>query len=492
MKLWEKIFLSSFISSVSMFFLCGFIVSVMNLHFVLTHETERSQYYQGMYSRRVQEVLAAQGDAGSYRYLDSVEQDLAGDGQYLKLERNGELVYDAFQKAPPEPRYDFGSLQASYTPSYMKDIGDSRFLFVESEFGVAADAYKLVLVTDLSRIYASCDTQLNIFGVLCLVQAVLVGLIMLLSSRSITRPIEVLSAATKIVANESYAFRIPVEGENEISELSTNFNLMAQAIEVNIESYKQVIGNLTHEIKTPLTSIIGYAQLLKSGQCGSQMQDQALGYILSEGKRLNSLTKKMIHLSRIQPSLLDVTYEKVKDLLEICLMAVRMKAKDKRVAVAGICGDEIFCYVDRELMITMLENLLDNAIKASPPGETILIEVSDEARALSYLTVTDHGVGIPQADIAKIEQPFYTVDKSRSKAEDGFGMGLAICKSVMQQHGGTLRFESEVGRFTRATAEFPAERYHRILRGSEVEVAPKAVDNPDESSGLHGLNLMHI
>lgn len=237
---------------------------------------------------------------------------------------------------------------------------------------------------------------------------------------------------------------------------------MSAAINRNIDDYKQIVGNLTHEIKTPLTSIIGYAELLKNHDCDKELQEQALDYILEEGKRLNSITRKMIKLSRIQPGLLNIERQDVKKMLETSLMAVRMKANQKEIRFTTDIPEGIFCYGDRELLITMMENVLDNAIKASHEGGLIEIRAAGEENALAFIRVTDHGIGIPADILDKIDQPFYKGDKAHSQGEDGFGMGLAICKSVMQHHHGSLKYESAEGVYTTVTMGFPAGDYLRL------------------------------
>lgn len=469
MKLWQKIFLGAFITSVAVFFFCSFVIVVTGLHLNLEDEMRRTAYYQSVYAAKAQEhLLAPEGEKTLFSFLGEYEQELRGDGRYLRVSVNGLPVYDTFRKFPPVPRYTYQEGQAAYTPTYMKDIGDSRYLFTESEFSSGGVDYRFTMIKDLSEIYRSCNMQLNLFFSLCLLQALITATIMFLIARGITTPIERLNEAAKIMAGESFAFQLPVEGEDEISELSTNFNAMAEAIGRSIDDYKRMVGNLTHEIKTPLTSIIGYAELLRDHPCQGEMRDKALDYIISEGKRLHSIARKMIGLSRIQPGLLSIERRTMRPLVETSLMAVGMKAEQKGVRFALEVEPDPFCYVDEELMITMLENVLDNAIKASHDGGRIEVRLQAREGALSAVEITDHGVGISPDDLRLIDQPFYTADKSRSRSEEGLGLGLAICKSVMQHHHGVLRFESVQNSYTRVTMGFPADYYHKLEeRGEE-------------------------
>lgn len=463
MKLWQKIFLGAFITSVVIFFFCGFYIVVIGLHFTLEAEMERTEYYQSVYADKIEAYLKKSGKVEALPgFMDGFKDELSGEGRYLQVWSGERAVYDSFKRFPPKPRYTFVEGQAAYTPAYMKDIGDSRFLYMESSFPYGSVIYKVIMIKDLSDIYKYCDMQLNIFFALCLLQAFMTAMIMFLLTKRITSPIEQLNEAAKLMAQESIPMKLPVEGEDEISELSHNFNLMCTAINQNIDDYKQMVGNLTHEIKTPLTSIIGYAELLKNHQCDKELQGQALDYILEEGKRLNSITRKMIKLSRIQPGLLNIERQNIDKVLETSLMAVKMKGDQKSIRFAADIPEGVYCYGDRELLISMVENILDNAIKASHEKGLIELKVSEEEGALASIQVTDHGMGIPADILGKIEQPFFTGDKAHSQDQDGFGMGLAICKSVMQHHHGSLKFESVEGEYTTVTMRFPAQEYHHL------------------------------
>ena len=487
MKLWQKIFLGSFVTSVVLFLLCGFIIVVTDLHYTLEEEIARTERYQEIYEEKARAFLGAgRTDKELFRYLDGFRETLASDGRYIHLKIDGELVYDTFRKFPPEPRYTtYNDGAAAFTPSYMKDIEDSRYLYQSDAFVWNNRSYGFTLIKDLSQIYASCNRQLTLLFSLCMLQGLLLAVVMFLVSKGITAPIERLNRAAQLLAKESIAIRLPVEGEDEISELSENFNYMAQEISRSIEDYKQMVGNLTHEIKTPLTSIIGYAELLQDERCGEALRRQALEYIVGEGRRLHSITRKIVHLSRIRPELLSMERHDVRPLLETALMATGPKAKGKGVEVRCCGGQGVYCYADRELLITTLENVLDNAIKASCEGGVVEVEATG---ALKSITVTDHGVGISPEELKKIDQPFYTADKSRSRSEDGLGLGLSICKAVMQCHGGEISFSSELGVYTRVELSFPAARYRAMESG--VRQA-EAVDTPSAAWDYNLLRLLN-
>ena len=182
----------------------------------------------------------------------------------------------------------------------------------------------------------------------------------------------------------------------------------------------------------------------------------------------------MIHLSRIQPGLLNIERQLIDKLIETSVMAVKIKARNKSIRFQIQGPNQIYGYVDRELIITMLENVLDNAIKASYENGVIRIEALADKGLLSSISVTDYGIGIPKEMLDKIDQPFYTGDKARTWKEDGFGMGLAICRSVMKHHRGSLHFDSVQGEFTCVTMKFPVDHYKQLdgIQEEEKEMEP--------------------
>ena len=146
------------------------------------------------------------------------------------------------------------------------------------------------------QVYARCNAQLQTLFLLCGILSAVSALIMVTASLIITVPVKKINEAVKIVSDDYYAYRLPVTGTDELNELSANFNVMCEAIENNIRNYKFAIDNFIHEVKTPLTSIIGYADMLKSYDCTGECREEAVDYILTQSRRLNSLAVSYTHL----------------------------------------------------------------------------------------------------------------------------------------------------------------------------------------------------
>lgn len=218
----------------------------------------------------------------------------------------------------------------------------------------------------------------------------------------------------------------------------------------NQESFTSAFA---HELKTPLTAIIGYADMIRSMELTQEEKIKSAGYIYSQGKRLESLSFKLMDLFAMRKQKLELQTFDAEYLLETVfdLSEVGFLEKDmilKREVEAGKI------YGEKDLLISLFANLLDNARKASEAGDTTYLYgkvMSDGYKVI----IRDEGKGIPKDEIAKITQAFYMVDKSRSRKEGGAGLGMTLCNEIVHLHGAKWRFDSELGQGTTVTVFIP-------------------------------------
>ena len=323
----------------------------------------------------------------------------------------------------------------------------------------------LETVRDISRLYTDRETQYQVYRWIVLLVAGASWMVMFALSYWLTSPIRSLGRVAGQLSQGDYSPRAQVSGGDEISELAASFNRMADAVEKNVQELEDAArrqedftASFVHELKTPLTSIIGYADMLRSQELNEAMRFKAASYIFSEGKRLENLSLSLMSLLVVRRGETD---GRAVNMRLLCAEAERscqpaMKAKGLTLAVTA---EEGVLRGDPALLQTLLQNLLDNARKASSPGGTVALR--GEAMEGGYrLTVSDQGRGIPDSELGKITEPFYMVDKSRSRAEGGAGLGLALCQKIVDLHQGTLRFQSREGEGTVAAV---------TLRGSRAE-----------------------
>lgn len=324
----------------------------------------------------------------------------------------------------------------------------------------------LALSADVSAPFALSANMLRTANLLTLAAVAASGLIMLLISYFLTRPIRTLSAAARAFAGGDFKERALVASRDEVGDLACDFNRMADSLQAHMETLEtearrreDFVASFAHELKTPLTSIIGYADMLRSRQMGEEQRFACADTIYTEGRRLERLSLKLLELmvlNRQEFPQRDLETDELQRRLE--------------VASAGLCekyGVTLSCalpgaavHAEPDLLQTMLLNLIDNAIKASKTGQEVT--VSGARRADGYeITVRDEGAGIAQSELNRITEAFYMVDKSRSRAQNGAGLGLALAASIAKLHGAQLRFMSEQGRGTSVCVLLPYGKEER-------------------------------
>ena len=266
----------------------------------------------------------------------------------------------------------------------------------------------------------------------------------------LTKPIRLLTRATKKMAAGDYAYRARKVSNDELGQLTLDFNHMAEALEENInkledeiQAKEDFVGAFAHELKTPLTAIIGYADMLRSRKLDEEKSFLSANYIYTEGKRLEAMSIRLLDIMVTRHGQAQFQEVQAESLFKYLQAMFRTNENMKFVYTF----EEGTVWAESNLIITVLINLMDNAVKASEPGGTI--EVRGAAQEKGYLfQVKDYGLGIPEEEIQKITKAFYMVDKSRARERNGAGLGLALCAEILSLHHSSLCIESKLGEGT--------------------------------------------
>ncbi|MBR1496420.1 MAG: HAMP domain-containing histidine kinase [Oscillospiraceae bacterium] len=206
---------------------------------------------------------------------------------------------------------------------------------------------------------------------------------------------------------------------------------------------EEFIGSFAHELKTPLTAIIGYADMLRSKDMTPKTRFTAAGYIFSEGKRLEALSLKLMDIIVAGKQELELRRFEVGYFIR-AIAAVTVPSLSSEGITLDIRWEPGYLMVEPDLFKTLLINLIDNARKASKRNSVIELYGKPEDGGYA-IYVQDHGRGIPREELSRITEPFYMVDKSRSRAQNGAGLGLALCQRIAELHGTKLEYTSELG-----------------------------------------------
>lgn len=309
---------------------------------------------------------------------------------------------------------------------------------------------QLATAYDLTDLYRGRDAALRRF--LLLEAAVLAAgaAVTAVFARRMTRPLRTLTTASAEIADGDYARRTGLHTGDEIETLSSSFDKMADAVQekitalqADVRQREDFMGAFAHELKTPMTSIIGYADMLRTIQASPAEQYEGAGAIYHEGRRLEALSGKLLALLglgeetiTLQPTALAALWPR----LQAACPGVPLQLPACDAAVQA----------DADLLLDLLCNLVGNAVKASEPGQPVEVRAADNGDTVT-LTVADHGCGIPQSEISRVTEPFYMVDKSRARKQGGSGLGLALCKRIAEVHGSDLHIESTPGEGTRVS-----------------------------------------
>ena len=286
----------------------------------------------------------------------------------------------------------------------------------------------------------------NIFSYSIVGTAVLALLLGLLLSRYLTRPIRELTAATRAVADGDMAQVVPVRSNDELGELADSFNRMNEQLARSMEQRRQMTADIAHELRTPLSVIIGHADGIHDGVLPLSMETVEI--IRDEATRLEGLVEDLRTLSLSDAGELSLSKEPLSPatLLNDAKQLFSMRVLQKNVAL-NVDVDENLptIHADPARMMQVLGNILENAIRHTPENGEIFLRAIQTDNAIQ-ISVQDTGEGLPADEAAHIFDRFYRVDPSRQRESGGSGLGLAISKSIVEGHGGKIWAESEQGR----------------------------------------------
>lgn len=351
--------------------------------------------------------------------------------------------------------------------------------YVVTAFAINGTSYRLAAIRSLTGLTKLWDKLRLIFLALSGIISVVLAVVLYIMMRRLMRPLDRLSQKTREVADGNYEW-IPVQGKDEIAQLGRDFNIMTAAVQNKIESQQRFVANLAHELRTPLTSIGGYSEYLLRGNADADRQVQALRYIQSESRRMQQMASQLLLLASVQDGVKDSGWdlgreevrdqgkEEVQDGGEMGNRDERMKMaevsvseclreayescepliREKELAVVSE-GTDFSVQGVKELLVCLFRNLLENAVRACDRGGEVKIHYED-----GKFAIRDNGIGMEPEELGHITEPFYRVDKARSRESGGTGLGLALCQDIVTLHRAEIQYESAVGKGTEVTVVF--------------------------------------
>ncbi len=312
--------------------------------------------------------------------------------------------------------------------------------------------------TAAQTVYATYQSLALNVALAALAILVLSGICVFFITRQIVSPLRVTAQLSGEIANGDFSRRVPVTGSSETRELAIAFNSMAGQLETLEQSRRDFVANVSHELRSPMTSIQGFLQGMLDGTIPAGEQRKYMQLVLDETRRLSKLVGNLLNLSRIENSETALAYSDfdLHECIRRVIIANMTQLDDKHMELSLSFEDEPrYVHADADQIEQVLINLLSNAVKYTPEGGHISISTREE-NALIHVAVCDDGEGIAPEDAPYIFDRFYKADKAHTVGK-GTGLGLAICKRIMEKHGQVLRLlPSETG----AIFEFTLEPGH--------------------------------
>ncbi len=327
-------------------------------------------------------------------------------------------------------------------------------------------ASKLPDYPHLTLVYARDISQIDLFRkevsrIFIFVNAgaiVLMGFAIYFLLRHFTKPIDALRKTTAEIAGGAYDKRVTLHGRDEFGMLAENFNLMADSVEQHMDKLtqaaadrQQFIDDLTHEMKTPMTSILGYTEYLQHAKSTKEERQLAALHLHDAALRLKNLSDKLLELVYLRGEKIVMQEVAVKPLFE-ALASVSQPVLEERNLLLQTETEIAFVRGDEVLLLSMLRNLVENAAKASAAGSQITVRAY--RGDVTVIEVCDTGFGMEPSEVEKITAPFYRVDRSRARKFGGVGLGLSIVSQIVKLHGAHLTIDSVPGQGTRVRIDF--------------------------------------
>lgn len=343
---------------------------------------------------------------------------------------------------------------ASVSYEIVSGGGNGVLLHVESLFEQSGRSLTLITEQDISAVFIEAEALQAQCTRLYLIVLAIGAFAALLLSWLLTRPLSALGSVSRSFAAGNYHARSGIKSRDEFGELALAYNQMADTIEDKIYELEDAAhrqesftASFAHELKTPMTSIIGYADTIYQKNLTPEQTRQCAWYIMNEGMRLEALSFKLMELQNLKHKDFTLEETEVSTLLRDTAETIAPNAAKRGVELS--CKfDSGWVRLEYDLFKTLLLNLLDNALKSG--ARHVLLQGSAE-EGFYRISITDDGRGIPEAELKRITEAFYMVDKSRSRKEHGAGLGLALASQIAEIHETALNYESIPGKGTRVT-----------------------------------------
>lgn len=367
---------------------------------------------------------------------------------------------DAFNDARIDPellrRMDEG--EDVFETGTLDGVLNRKFYIAGRRIEVSGTAGYLFVTSSMDGLVEYIKDMLAMFILSAGIILLLCGIFSLVLTRHVTGPIEEISDAARRLGSGDFTARAPVTGCEELAEFATTFNNMAARLQTIDNSRGQFMGNIAHELRTPMTTIKGFIDGMLDGTIPPEENQHYLTVVSQETGRLARLVQNMLDITKLEAGEVPIharTYDLWQTVTDVVL-ADEQRIEDGKIDIEGLGGPPLNVYADPDFVHQVVYNVVDNAIKFTPPGGVIRF-AAERKGDMVEVRIENTGAGIAAEALPFVFERFYKEDRSRGMNTRGSGLGLHICKVLVTLSGGQIRAESEEGKWCRFVFTLPAE-----------------------------------
>ncbi len=329
----------------------------------------------------------------------------------------------------------------------LKHIDEKPYLIISNFLNIPNANIKFIYIKDETSLDLYRNRIASYAVKTSTVISIVLSVLLIAMLLGLTHPIRKLNKGAKEIAKGNYKQRVAIKSNDEIGEFASHFNIMAAHVEEHIQNLTKVsheqqrfIDNFSHEMRTPTAAIIGYGELLKNADLDGEERLKAINYIINQGTRLQKLSSKLLRLSSIKHSSYDMKQVSLTEIINNVQNSLRSFYEPKEIGIQlNLTCDNVIG--DADLLESLFQNILENAIRVLPKKGIIAVASKSTDSGVCVI-IADNGPGIASENLPFIEEPFYRVDKARTRKHGGAGLGLSICKEICNVHHAKIEFLS--------------------------------------------------
>ena len=448
-----KTFIVTYLLFLCILFSSVGIVSVYlnNSQMNMLREKSASQY-QTIVASLSRDIAALRGrgpefqDAGGHfvgggHFTGAINTIISGYARYYSRHNVNisitDLTFASHIQVPEEPEVIFVNIESVH------------FIYITGRLAEPFNHFLLEYRLNITENVADMRRIQSILLLSAIIFSIIAAFALYFILLSIFKPLSVIAKASEKIADGQFGERISVKGKNELAQVAFDFNKMAEKIETQITfleieavNKQQFVDNFAHEIRTPLTSIYGYAEYLQKATLGENEIIESAEYIMNEANHMKNIANSLLELATLRNYVPIKNEISISKLFDDISRVMENPLREKSVRL--ICRNHTdIIYGQEDLIRSLLLNLCANALNACEPHNgAIQLEAQAQPNNAVIITITDNGCGISEENLSKITEPFYRVDGSRNRERGGTGLGLTICKQIAETHGAQMNVNS--------------------------------------------------